>query len=127
MILSERIRTIREEKGLSQGDIEMRTGLKRSYVSRLEHGRTIPSIPTLEKFAQALEVPLYQFFYDGEEPPNVALLPAAFRSSNGDNWGSEGESARLLSRLWKLLPQIAEDDRKVLLHMAAQLVRRKKQ
>src|SRR5215475_1822306 len=126
MILSERIRTIREEKKLSQGDIEMRTGLKRSYVSRLEHGRTIPSVATLEKFAQALEVPLYQLFYDGEEPPNLASLPAAFRSSNGDNWGTNGDSARLLSRLWKLLPRITEADRKVLLHLAAELVRRKK-
>ncbi|HVH72867.1 MAG TPA: helix-turn-helix transcriptional regulator [Candidatus Dormibacteraeota bacterium] len=59
MILSERLRTIREQKNMTQGDIEQRTGLKRSYVSRLEHGRTIPSLATLERFAQALEVPLY--------------------------------------------------------------------
>ena len=77
MILSERIRSIREQKNMTQGDIEDRTGLKRSYVSRLEHGRTIPSLATLEKFAQALEVPLYQFFYDGEEPPKAASLPHA--------------------------------------------------
>ncbi|MBA0088200.1 MAG: helix-turn-helix transcriptional regulator, partial [Acidobacteria bacterium Pan2503] len=61
MILSERLRFIREQKNLTQGDIEERTGLKRSYVSRLEHGRTIPSLATLEKFAQALEIPLYLF------------------------------------------------------------------
>jgi len=125
MILSQRIRSIREEKGLSQGDIEKRTGLKRSYVSRLEHGRTIPSITTLEKFALALQVPLYQLFYDGEEPPKVPSFPPAFKA-NGDNWGAEGEGARLLSHLGKLLPRIAETDRQVLLHLAAQLVRRKK-
>ncbi len=125
MILSQRIRSIREEKRLSQGDIEKRTGLKRSYVSRLEHGRTVPSIPTLEKVALALQVPLYQLFYDGEEPPKVPSLPPAFKA-NGDNWGTEGEGARVLSRLGKLLPRIAEADRQVLLHLAAQLVRRKK-
>ena len=125
MILAERIRSIREEKGLSQGDIEDRTGLKRSYVSRLEHGRTIPSIQTLEKFAQALQVPLYQLFYDGEEPPQIPELPAAFQA-NGDRWGSEGEAARYLTRLWTLLPRLSDADRKVLLHLAGQLVRRKK-
>jgi len=125
MILAERIRSIREQKRLSQGDIEQRTGLKRSYVSRLEHGRTIPSIPTLEKFARALEVPLYQLFYDGEEPPKLPSLPAAFKP-NGDNWGYEGESAHFLRRIATFLPRIGDDDRRVLLHMALQLVRRKK-
>ena len=125
MILSERIRSIREEKGLSQGDIESRTGLKRSYVSRLEHGRTIPSIPTLEKFAQALQVPLYQLFYEGEEPPKLPLLPSAFKV-NGDHWGYEGEPARFLTRLGTLLPRISAADRKVLLHLASQLIRGKK-
>src|SRR5712691_195765 len=69
MVISNRLRTIREKKDLSQGDIEKRTGLKRCYVSRVENGHTVPSIETLEKMARALEVPLYQFFYDGEAPP----------------------------------------------------------
>ena len=76
MILSERLRSIREQKKLTQGDIEERTGLKRSYVSRLEHGRTIPSLATLEKFALAFDVPLYVFFYDGEAPKTLASWPA---------------------------------------------------
>ena len=103
MILSERIRSIREQKNMTQGDIEDRTGLKRSYVSRLEHGRTIPSLATLEKFAQALEVPLYQFFYDGEEPPNAASLPHAVQVADGDHWGLNGDSARYVHRLGNLL------------------------
>jgi len=125
MILAQRIRSIREGKRLSQGDIEERTGLKRSYVSRLEHGRTIPSIPTLEKFARALEIPLYQLFYDGTEPPKLPPLPAAFKP-NGDNWGYDGESAHFLRRIGTFLPRINDNDRRVLLHMAVQLVRRKK-
>ena len=74
MIIGERLRVFREEKKLSQGDIEKRTGLFRCYISRVENGHTVPAIETIEKFARALEVPLYQLFYDGEEPPK---LPAS--------------------------------------------------
>jgi transcriptional regulator with XRE-family HTH domain len=66
MVISDRLRAIREQKDLSQGDIEERTGLKRCYVSGAENGHTIPSIETLEKLARALKVPMYQLFYDGE-------------------------------------------------------------
>jgi len=54
MIIGERLRLIREEKDLSQGDIEERAGLLRCYVSRCENGHTVPSIETLEKWSQAL-------------------------------------------------------------------------
>src|ERR1700723_656146 len=69
LIIGERLRTIRESKNLSQGDIEKRTGMLRCYTSRVENGHTVPSIETLAKYAQALEIPLYQLFYDGEEAP----------------------------------------------------------
>ena len=69
LMIGERLRTIRESKNLSQGDIEKRTGLIRCYTSRVENGHTVPSIETLAKFAQALDVPLYQIFYDGEAEP----------------------------------------------------------
>jgi transcriptional regulator with XRE-family HTH domain len=69
LMIGERLRTIRESKNLSQGDIEQRTGMMRSYTSRVENGHTVPSIETLAKYAQALEIPLYQLFYDGEEAP----------------------------------------------------------
>jgi transcriptional regulator with XRE-family HTH domain len=50
--------------------MERKTGLLRCYTSRVENGHTIPSIETLEKMARALEVPLYQLFYDGSEKPD---------------------------------------------------------
>jgi len=62
MLIGDRLRAIREAKKLFQGDIEERSGLKRSYVSRVENGHTIPSVETLEKLGRALEVPLYQLF-----------------------------------------------------------------
>ena len=69
LMIGERLRTIRESKRLSQGDIEKRTGMMCSYTSRVKNGHRFPSIETLAKYAQALEIPLYQFFYDGEEAP----------------------------------------------------------
>ena len=69
MVIADRLRALREAKNLSQGDVEKRTGLLRCYISRVENGHTVPAIETLEKLARAMEVPLYQLFYDGEEPP----------------------------------------------------------
>ena len=71
MIIGKRLRELRTEKKLSQGDIEKRTGLLRCYISRVENGHTIPAVETLEKFARALEVPLCQLFYDADESPEV--------------------------------------------------------
>ena len=78
MIIGDRLRALREEKKLSQGDIEKRTGLLRCYISRVENGHTVPAVETLEKFARALEIPMYQLFYDGEEPPKLPKSSEAF-------------------------------------------------
>jgi transcriptional regulator with XRE-family HTH domain len=69
MVIGDRLKTLRETKDLSQGDIEKRTGLLRCYVSRVENGHTVPSVETLEKFARALELPLYHLMFDGDKTP----------------------------------------------------------
>jgi transcriptional regulator with XRE-family HTH domain len=75
LMIGERLRTIRESKNLSQGDIEQRTGMLRCYTSRVENGHTVPSLDTLAKYAQALEIPMYQLFYDGDaEPKKIKAL-----------------------------------------------------
>ena len=51
------IRSHRLQKGLSQGDIEKKTGLLRCYLSRVENGHTVPSLDTLSKIALALDFP----------------------------------------------------------------------
>jgi transcriptional regulator with XRE-family HTH domain len=80
MVISHRLRELREGKNSSQGDIEKKTGLLRCYISRVENGHTVPAVETLEKFARALEIPLYQLFYDGEEPPQLPNLLKTKRS-----------------------------------------------
>ena len=125
MIISERLRSIREEKHLSQGELERRTGLKRCYISRVENGHTIPSIDTLEKLARAMEIPLYQIFYEGEEPPPPPPAPLRTKSAR-DAWGVDGDSARFLHRLRQILARVSDQDRQLLFHLASQLVRRTK-
>jgi transcriptional regulator with XRE-family HTH domain len=122
VIIGDRLRDMREEKKLSQGDIEKRTGLLRCYISRVENGHTVPAIETLEKLARALEVPLYQLFYDGEEPPKLPNLPKR-KSSEDIAWGSSGKDGRFLNKLRRLLPKTEEADRKLLLHMAQKMAR----
>jgi len=122
MIIAERLRAVREQKQLSQGDIEKRTGLLRCYISRVENGHTVPAIETLEKLARAMEIPLYQLFYDGEEPPKVPNLPKR-KTTNEIAWGSTGKEARTLSYFRMLLGRIEEGDRKLLLHLAQKMAR----
>ena len=120
MIIGDRLRAMREEKEFSQGDIEKKTGLLRCYISRVENGHTVPAIETLEKMARALEVPMYQLFYDGEEPPKLPNLPK-WKSSDDIAWGSTGKDARFLSKLRSLLGRMDGEDRNLLLFMAQKM------
>jgi transcriptional regulator with XRE-family HTH domain len=124
VIIADRLRTMREEKHFWQGDIEKKTGLLRCYISRVENSHTVPAIETLEKMARALEVPMYQLFYDGEEPPKLPNLPKR-KSSDDIAWGSTGKHARFLSKLRRLLGKAEEADRKLLLFMAQKMAETK--
>src|SRR5712664_3968188 len=121
MIIGDRLRALREEKKLSQGDIEKRSGLFRCYISRVENGHTVPAIETLEKMARAFEVPMYQLFYDSDEPPKLLNLPKG--KSDEDLWGSSGKDARFLNKLRRLLGKAADNDRKLVMHMAQKMAR----
>ena len=123
MIIGDRLRVLREEKKLSQGDVEDRTGLLRCYISRVENGHTVPAVETLEKMARAFEVPLYQLFYEGDEPPAVPNLLKR-RSAEKDAWSSSGRDARFLSKLRRLLGKSSDEDRKLILHMAQKMANR---
>src|SRR5579864_6037474 len=125
MIIGERLRVLREEKKLSQGDIEKRTGLLRCYLSRVENGHTVPAIETLEKLARALDMPLYQLLYDGDQPPKQDV-PAAWTQSRGNDWGSSGKDLRFMRKLRHLLSKMEPQDRALLLFTVQQMAKRKK-
>jgi len=125
MLIGTRLRQLREQKQMSQGDIEERTGLLRCYVSRVENGHTVPSLETLERFAGVLDVPLYQLFFSGEEaPPTPSLTPRrTLEEMTGDN-GENGQDAQFLLKIRTLLARLAEPDRDVILSLAKRLAMR---
>jgi len=123
MIVGDRLRALREEKKFSQGDIEKKTGLLRCYVSRVENGHTVPSVETLEKFARALEVPMYQLFYEGDEPPKLPSLPKR-KIADDVVWGSNGKDANLLGQFCRLFSRLEESNLGMVLFMAQKMARR---
>ncbi|MFA4818399.1 MAG: helix-turn-helix transcriptional regulator [Patescibacteria group bacterium] len=54
--LGERLKKVRQEKGMSQGDIARKLGVHRSYISGIERGVRNPTIKNIEKIATALGV-----------------------------------------------------------------------
>jgi transcriptional regulator with XRE-family HTH domain len=123
MVIGERLRQLRESKNLSQGDIEKRTGLLRCYTSRVENGHTVPSVETLEKYARALEVPMYKFFHEGDRPPQKPKLLSTGAAE--PTWGAEGNERRELSRFAKALSRMDDQQRKLLLAMATRMAARR--
>lgn len=84
----------------------------------------MPAVETIEKFAPALEVPMYQLFYDGDKPPELPNLPER-RTADDIAWGNSGKDARFPTRFRGLLAKTSEKDRRLLLSMAQKLASRR--
>lgn len=126
MFIGQRLKELRKLKHLSQGQIEKRTGLLRCYTSRVENGHTVPSVETLEKYARALEIPMYRLFYEGDKPPEKLLGPAFRETSRA--WGASGKEREELRAFAKALSRLNDRQRKLLFATAALMAyeRRKK-
>ena len=111
MNIGETIRGFRLQKGMSQGDIEKRTGLLRCYLSRVENGHTIPSLDTLAKIASAMDLPLAQFFADHTEDAtaqkNVPQLT--------------DDEVRFLTQIRRYSASLNDSDRKLVLAMVKKM------
>jgi transcriptional regulator with XRE-family HTH domain len=99
------IRGYRLQKGMSQGDIEKKTGLLRCYLSRVENGHTVPSLETLQKIAYALDLQLAQFFSDEAVSREMSALKLS------------EEEIRFLTQIQRYSARLSENDRKLLLAM----------
>ena len=122
MLIGDRLKTLREAKNFSQGDIEKKTGLLRCYVSRVENGHTVPAVETLEKFARALELPLYHLMFDGDEPPT---LPKSASPGKADSLESSRQGKVLMRKLVPLLAKMSQDDRNLILFMAGRVCKKR--
>ena len=105
MNIGETIRNYRLQKGMSQGDIEKRTGLLRCYLSRVENGHTVPSLDTLSKIAGAMDLPLSQFFSEGHSNGAKGLPQLS------------DDEVRFLSQIRRYATNLNDSDRKLVLAM----------
>ncbi len=118
MVIGDRLRTLREEKNMSQGDIQKRTGLLRCYISRVENGHTVPAVETLEKLARAMEVPMYRLFTDEAkiEKPKISFSKAEFAHN--------AKQDAALRPFTKALSRLNDKDQRLLLHLASKMANR---
>jgi len=126
MIIGDRLKTLRNAKKLSQGEIEKRTGLLRCYISRVENGHTVPSIETLEKMARGLQVPIYQLFYEEDEPPTIPVTLRGRINQERDDWASRGKGLRLFTGIREAVSRMTDRDRSLVLHVARKLNTRRR-
>ena len=110
MNIGETIRNYRLQKGMSQGDIEKRTGLLRCYLSRVENGHTIPSLDTLAKIATAMDLPLAQFFNESEGENGSKAVP----------YLAEDE-VRFLTQIRRYSSSLNDSDRKLVIAMVKKM------
>ncbi len=111
MNIGETIRNFRLQKGMSQGDIEKRTGLLRCYLSRVENGHTIPSLDTLARIATAMDIPLARFFSESiGENGNKSAVPQLAE-----------DEVRFLTQIRRYSPNLNESDRKLVIAMVKKM------
>src|SRR5215472_14064852 len=90
--IGQRIRQLRESRGMTQSQLQARSRVSRSYLSRIESGQMTPSLGTLEKIAEALGVGLNRFFVpetNGEtvlEDPFIQGLRPFLRQLDWAQW-----------------------------------------
>jgi transcriptional regulator with XRE-family HTH domain len=105
MSIGNTIRGYRLQKGMSQGDIEKKTGLLRCYLSRVENGHTVPSLETLQKIARALDLQLAEFFAEETVSREMSSLHL------------KEDEIRFLTQIQRYSANLGESDRRLLLAM----------
>ena len=107
--IGEVIKSYRLERSLSQGDIERRTGLLRCYLSRVENGHTIPSLETLAKIAEAMEISLADFFPGSASPQDREKKKMLGEMSE--------DEIRFLGEIKKYTTTLSDGDKKLVLDL----------
>lgn len=118
MNIGARLRQLRNKLEISQGVIEKQTGLLRCYISRVENGHTVPSVETLQKFANALKVPVYQIFYEGTSQPE--FIPAETKAK------LTRSQIQLHTRFLEFLPRIEPTQHQFVIATLKEAVRKTK-
>src|SRR5258707_6445125 len=103
------IRTYRSQRRLWQGEIERCPGLLRCYLSRVENGHTVPSLETLAKIAEAMDISLADFFPGTETPRDRETQKALGELSQ--------DEIRFLAEIKKYSTTLSDGDKRLVLAM----------
>jgi len=122
MEIGRRLRELRESRNLSQGDLEVRTGLLRCYTSRVENGHTVPSVETIEKYAHALGIALFAFFPNEANAQRVEPT----LSSKDPDWGATPRERFQNHKIITGLTKMNERDRRLVLALVQRLTKTKR-
>jgi len=96
--VGERVRNVREQRGLSRTDISQRTGIEPDILSKIEEGEIAPPLGTVIKLAKALEMKMGYFISGDEERPYTIVrrgdrkVVSRYDSKKGKQYGYEYES-----------------------------------
>jgi transcriptional regulator with XRE-family HTH domain len=123
MGIGQKLKAIRRARNITQVELARAAGFVQPYISRGENEHFTPSLETLEKWARALGLTVYQLLRDSEEPPESLRLS----SQNGNDrvlWGNSGQEAMQLGRLRRALAKMDEAEREVVLSVAGRMASR---
>ena len=104
MVIGDKLKVLRAQKNMSQGDVEKRTGLLRCYISRVENGHTVP---------------MYRLFTDEDhvKKPNIPAEDIPSRAANSKQEREVWAFAKYFSRM-------RDKDRGLLIHVASKMANR---
>lgn len=97
MLLGARIKELRKRAGLSQDQLAEKVGIEAKYLSRIEVGKRYPSLETLEKIADALQVEMKELF-DFQHFQGEAVTPRGIENLVE---GARPDELRLIYRVIK--------------------------
>lgn len=85
-MIGDKIREIRKTKGMTMNDLAAGAGVTPSYISQVERNVVEPSVATLQRIAQTLEMPMFAFFDEEFKEPVIVRAgngPACSRPGSG--------------------------------------------
>ena len=115
MVVGKELRKIREAKSLSQGEVQRRSGLSRSYLSRVEGGHTAPSLAIVKKLANALEIEPDRLLCEKRNAPKRygrTVITTAFPSTS-EIAKAFGLSKKRVDRISRLVESVRRANGKI--------------
>jgi len=82
-MFGERLKHVRREKGLSQGELADRAGINRSYLSMIENGHSSPTMDVVERLAAGIGISVWRLISDVNESNIIYNLEDGFEMYDG--------------------------------------------